>query len=203
MKPTEALKCPHAVFDLDDVIGGFNVELCKHLSTVTGKNCNDDWMTWDQYEIDHLYPQITDFHQVFLDMEANGAIGSIKPLAPAMSLMRQMVEDGWYITILTARGWMSDSEGVTRKWLVDNNVPFDDLIVSPYRVSKSELIPRGADLYFDDNAQHIVDCAPHVVRAVLIDKPWNRFLVDLPLNVIRVSGEDLATFNYKETHEEV
>lgn len=182
----------HFTFDLDDVIGAFNVELCRHLSVMLGDPAIiDDHQRWTRYEIDEFYPQVIDFAAVFTAMDEDGSIERIAPKPRIVELMRLLHSRGHRITILTARGWMRDGETATARWLSAHEVPHDDLIISPYRVSKEHFIPRDTSIYFDDNGHHIIDCAKHCHAAVLLHKPWNS-QVDIVghSNVYRVVDPD-------------
>ena len=181
------------VFDLDDVLAHFNHALCETLVDVTGDTSKfDDYLYWKQYEIRHLYPEIPRFDDVFHVMERTGVIARLKPVQPVVRIANMLADMGHPITVLTARGWMDDGHGVSSAWLEMAGVNVSNVIVSAHQKSKKDYMPEGVALYFDDNADHIIDCAPLVGRAILIAKPWNEAAIPhLPANARRVEVGDL------------
>jgi len=75
--------------------------------------------------------------EVYSD-RAGWAYEKCRPIPPTIDLIRQLHEAGVRIVLHTAR-WESDRE-VTKKWMEDHEVPFDELVMGK----------PSADLYVDD-----------------------------------------------------
>lgn len=182
------------MFDLDDVLCEFNVSLCQALADVTGDDSIlTDYKFWDRFEIADKYPTV-DFEEVLHKMEREGYMATIPVIPEARHLCNVFYTLGHEIVILTARGWMDDGVSVSSKWLATNDVMFDRLIVSGHRASKKYYMPPNTIMYFDDNAQHIIDCAPLVIQSYLVDRPWNASLYELPDCVRRIDPETMSQY---------
>lgn len=183
------------VFDVDEVLGRFNQPLCQLLAEVLNDpNCTDDYLKWNQFSIDQLYPQIPDFKEVFLRMEREGLVATMPVYEQAREACNLLSDIGNHMVAVTARAWMDNPVEVTQQWFKYRDIHIDELIIAPYRGSKRDSMPPNTYMYFDDNAQHLIDCADIIQFGVLINKPWNAQYKDLPSNVIRLSEHRVLDF---------
>lgn len=181
------------VFDLDDVLCEFNASLAQVLAEhLDDPSVATHHHTWSQYEIAHLYPSVDPFDDIFHHMERHGIIDTLSVVSSARNLCNAFYEMGHEIVILTARGWMTNPEVITKRWLDTNGVKYDRLIISGHKMSKKYYMPSEALCYFDDNAQHILDCAHLVDRPYLVSRPWNTSLTTALSNVMRI---DISTLD--------
>lgn len=178
------------VFDLDDVVASFNSELCKVLAdTIGDPKVLTDHLRWSQYELEPHYPQITDFQSIFMEMFDRGMIATLPVKRHTATLIKAIRDRGDRVTILTARGWIPNAHKVTEAWFDTNGVEVDEIIVSPYRSSKRESFPKNVYAYIDDNAKHVIDCAPLCEGAFVFNKPWN-CLINLPEGIFRINDPE-------------
>lgn len=105
-------------------------------------------------------------------------------------ILRDLYNEGNTIIIATARdvNWHGDPEGVTKKWLIDNNIPYHKLYVG--RVDK-ELICEAekADVFIDDDILITAKVAEHnkEIKVYLAHTDYNKNLQVHP-KVKRIKG---------------
>lgn len=108
----------------------------------------------------------------------------------ALELLNNIKKAGHKIIIATARAsdWHTSPEETTKKWLENNNVPYDKLYVG--RVDK-ELIceEEKADIFIDDDIKITAKVAEHNknMKVFLASTPYNK-TQDISLNVIRIEN---------------
>lgn len=85
--------------------------------------------------------------------------------------------DGHKIIIITARdnGDYSDPHTLTRTWLSNNHIYYDELIITKYLCDKLEkCLENNIHLMIDDSKTVIQDCIKHNIPALLMDTIGNR-----------------------------
>jgi hypothetical protein len=179
------------VFDLDEVIASFNVDLCKVLAEILGDpSVLDDHKSWDEYELAGFYPQIENFQAIFLHMLHTGVIANLPAKPSTVALIKAIRARGDRVAVMTARGWIPD-RAVTELWFEEAGVVIDELIITPPKASKADYIPDETWIYIDDNLDHALACAHKCQAVIILNKPWNQTRDrTLPDNVFRLVDPD-------------
>lgn len=73
----------------------------------------------------------------------------IRALPGARIVLEDALEDGWIITLATARA--PETEGLTRQWLAWNGIPYSEII------HEEEKHILSGDLLIEDNLQNVFD----------------------------------------------
>ena len=115
----------------------------------------------------------------------------------AKEYIDKLRKDGHYICIITGRdnGEHSDPYNNTKKWLDDNSIKYDKLILTnAYKNDehgKSEkCIENNIDIMIDDSVNICQDCIKSGITTLIMDTPYNRKIN----NITRVH-------NWKEIYE--
>lgn len=112
-----------------------------------------------------------------------------------VDVLRILKSRGHRIVIATARAtdWHTDPEGVTLKWLEDNEIPYDKLYVG--RVDKEFICEEeNADVFVDDDIDITGKVASHLgdkIKVFLSNTGYNK-IIQTPRGVDRIDDfEDL------------
>jgi uncharacterized protein len=175
--------------DLDDVLGETARMLMAVVESEFGKQVNyDDMSAFDLRIACDLNDEEA---EVVLKIahEPNNLLG-ISPKAGAQSALRQWVEAGHQIVIVTGRP--PETRDVSVEWLQQNDLPHHEILLvdkyGRYEVHHSqtttldELRKRSFSLAVEDApsmATWLAETAGFTVA--LLDCPWNRTLVSHPL----------------------
>lgn len=135
---------------------------------------------WDFYRykaIQEADLRPSQVHGLLRDIETDELLHLEPPLDPlAIAVMRDWMEAGHTVSIVTARG--RESEAATRLFLAHHGVPHNDLHMEVG-------IKTGWDVLVDDAPHNVLIAAADGTRAFLMDHAYNR---DIPAhtNPLRV-----------------
>lgn len=193
--------------DIDNVISTFNEELLeeflKHnreLGYSDEINENADYITrgmfnWKDGEVEAFYRD-----------NIERIVNKLNVKDGAKEYIDKLKKDGHSIYIITGRdnGEHSNPYNNTKKWLDDNAIYYDELILTnAYKNDehgKSEkCIENNIDIMIDDSIHICKDCIDYGITTLLMDTPYNRNVNDIP----RVnSWKEIYDFitNYKKVN---
>lgn len=172
-----------AVFDLDDTLACFKSEFSRFLvKKYKDVSFVEDLRAQGPWEVRYPWLKI---EEELAEFEESGGILRLPVREEVHDMYRLLQALDYKMVILTARGWMKQPELETNQWLESNGIRADKLIIVPLDACKSEYIPEGTELFFDDHGGHAVNCAPKCTMVHLVNQKWNAHLTDLPENVHR------------------
>ena len=167
--------------DIDNVISTFNEELLeeflkhnKELGYSDEINENADYITrgmfnWKDGEVEAFYRN-----------NIERIVNKLRVKDGAKEYIDKLKEDGNSIYIITGRdnGEHSDPYNNTKKWLDDNAIYYDELILTnAYKNDehgKSEkCIENNVDIMIDDSIHICKDCIDYGIETLLMDTPYN------------------------------
>lgn len=173
--------------DIDNVISNFDEELLeeftkrnKELGYSDEINKDADYITrgmfiWSQDEIDNFYKN-----------NIERIVNNLSVKSGAKEYIDKLKEDGHVIYIITGRdnGEHSDPYNNTKKWLDDNAIYYDKLILTDaYKNDlhgKSEkCIENNVAIMIDDSISICNDCIEHGITTLIMDTPYNRQANDI------------------------
>ena len=174
--------------DIDNVISTFNEELLeeyiKHneeLGYSNEINENADYITrgmfnWAEGEVEAFYRD-----------NIERIVNKLSVKDGAKEYIDKLKNDGHSIYIITGRdnGEHSDPYNNTKKWLDDNAIYYDKLILTnAYKNDehgKSEkCIENNVDIMIDDSVLICRDCIDYGITTLLMDTPYNKQVNDIP-----------------------
>lgn len=174
--------------DIDNVISTFNEELLeeyiKHneeLGYSNEINENADYITrgmfnWAEGEVEAFYRD-----------NIERIVNKLSVKDGAKEYIDKLKNDGHSIYIITGRdnGEHSDPYNNTKKWLDDNAIYYDKLILTnAYKNDehgKSEkCIENNVDIMIDDSVHICRDCIDYGITTLLMDTPYNKQVTDIP-----------------------
>ena len=126
----------------------------KNMFNLTQKE-EDDF--WDKYYAKNLH--------------------KVKPLTLARETIEQLKKDGHEIVIITAR-WPEknfDIREETIKWLSDNNIKFDDIVLNAANKAVAAR-EKKIDLFIDDSFKNCEDVSSAGITTFLMDTRTNKGL---------------------------
>lgn len=193
--------------DIDNVISTFNEELLKEflkhnreLGYSDEINENADYITrgmfnWKDGEVEAFYKD-----------NIERIVNKLNVKDGAKEYIDKLKNDGHSIYIITGRdnGEHSDPYNNTKKWLDDNAIYYDKLILTnAYKNDEhgksKKCIENNIDIMIDDSNHICKDCIDYGITTLLMDTPYNRNVNDIP----RVnSWKEIYDFitNYKKVN---
>ena len=166
--------------DIDNVISNFNEVLLneffihdKDLRSSGIINVNADYITkgmfdWTKEELDEFY--MSNIERIAKKLVV---------LDGAKEYINKLRNDGYNIFIITGRdnGEYTNPYEMTKKWLDENNIIYDKLIItSAYDThSKTKVcLKNHIDIMIDDSKRICEDCVINNIKALLMDTPYNK-----------------------------
>lgn len=164
-----------AILDVDDTVADMRSTLNETLNKIHGKNLH--WSEWNTFNLETVYG--IDSEQFLETLRKENVIERMVAHPESAAFANELKKKGYKIHMLTARKWHPRGMEVTRKWLVDNNIKFDDITVCDITDCKSSILSQAYDkihLTVDDSLTH---CRKYVeneaIENVFIyDMPWNK-----------------------------
>lgn len=176
----------NVIFDLDDVVCELSVPFHAALTKATGRNI--PVAEWHDFNLGLVYGVSLD--EVFEVLRRHRVIEQARPYGEARELLGGLMAGGYDIHIVSSR-YKLDPEGeVTREWLERHQIPHSSLTITCHTKGKADVAQSlNPVLMVDDHSQNIIDCAPFVEQAVLVNRPWNlKFDAGAISNLKRVDG---------------
>ena len=167
--------------DIDNVISNFNDTLLteyllhdKELRNSGIINKNADYIRkglfdWNENEE-------TNFYKNNIERIAK-KLGVIEG---AKEYIDKLHDDGHIIYIITGRdnGEYTEPYNMTKKWLEDNNIYYDDLILTDAydkHAKTKQCLEHNIDIMIDDSVSICSDCVENGITTILMDTPYNRY----------------------------
>lgn len=98
----------------------------------------------------------------------------------AKEYIDKLHDDGHIICIITGRdnGEYTEPYNMTKKWLEDNNIYYDDLILTDAydkHAKTKQCLEHNIDIMIDDSVSICSDCVENGITTILMDTPYNRY----------------------------
>ena len=159
------------VLDLDDVLANLRESLYRILSAATGIDLH--WRNWAHYDLRiHYAIDEARLNDVLI---AEQALEVCEPEQDAALMTRTLVELGFEIVIVTARGWHPRAQSVTSSWLAAHAIHYDHLTVVPLQGNKLQALDSYSNirLAVDDHPSHVLRYQAAGIPTLVMDRPWN------------------------------
>lgn len=163
-----------AVIDIDDTLGDMRTLLCDSLNRFSNKNIH--FSQWKNHKVESSYEITT--QELFSLLSYNFIIERMQPHMEAKQFLQTLSNKGYHVVLLTARRWHERGHDVTRAWLKEHELKYDELILCEIYDNKAKIIEnRYPEIEFiaDDS---LTQCnnyiqSPIVKKAFVYDMPWN------------------------------
>ena len=179
------------IFDVDDVIYELKHIIRDALTDATGKDIHPD--NWFSFNLNEVYDVNMEtifnaFHKFYI--LRNGSVNL--EIYPVLEYLKK---NNIETMAVTARGWHSEGNEITRRLFADNDIGINSIHVVQHHEKKSEVISKieGFEIvgYIDDNARHIQEtknaCGSNIHNYFLKDQPWNQhYSVENEIGVHRI-----------------
>lgn len=163
---------PIIAIDIDDTLNDWQARCVSYANTYTGvvKRFDDmreygisKFFGWDQAQ------RLAFWQRYELESYRRAAV---RPGAAAV--IRAWKQAGWYIVILTARPWRPETEAVTRAWLQENDIVYDELVFEPDKASFCR--HRQVAVLVEDAPHNVLPCVDAGVKVFMPRQPYNATL---------------------------
>lgn len=159
---------PWFSFDIDDTIAEFNAYAHRMFNQHLGTNHNPEDGNYDLLEKFGFEP--SEMWRLFYDL---GICANQEPTIGVVGALQDLHAAGAKIQFVTGREQLRDALRVTQTWLVQHEIPFDDLCIVHRDQSKVQFLHPGTVAFFEDTVRHLSD-ASDVDARVVVTRPWNR-----------------------------
>lgn len=166
---------PFAI-DIDDVLGNLSEVMNPVLNRRFNKQIPIE--AWSTFEISGLYGiTVEQFLEVIIEEKL---LEKMRPYPGVKEALRRIKTSGRDVVLVTSRGYHPIGEELTEKWLNQDDLYSDDLIIVPEGLSKAQAVvgryPEGFEIMVDDYPPNLdkMKEAGLVNTVYLIDKPWNQ-----------------------------
>ena len=188
--------------DIDNVISNFNDTLLNEYLLHDKKIRNSGVINKNA---DYIRKGMFDWNE---DEETNFYKNNIERIAKKLGVIERAKEyidklhdDGHVICIITGRnnGEYTEPYNMTKKWLDENNIYYDNLILTDAydkHAKTKQCLEHNIDIMIDDSVRICNDCIENGITTVLMDTPYNK-----SSNIQRVkSWEEFYRYvsNYKK-----
>mgnify|MGYP004533069247 FL=1 len=167
--------------DIDNVISNFNDTLLNEYLLHDKKIRNSGVINKNA---DYIRKGMFDWNE---DEETNFYKNNIERIAKKLDVIEGAKEyidklhnDGHIIWIITGRdnGEYTEPYNMTKKWLEDNNIYYDNLILTDAydkHAKTKECLMHNIDIMIDDSASICSDCIENGITTFLMDTPYNKY----------------------------
>lgn len=160
-------------FDMDEVLVNIRDKMQETLHYLTGSDIH--WTEWSCYDLTKIYnATLPDIFEAFKE---HNVLESAKVEPYVHDAIKHIKNSGYKTAIITARGWHEDGEYITRKFLKDNDIFVDELMVVKLGESKNDALSKlgNVEFFIDDHLDHIknADIAGVVKTPIIMNRPWN------------------------------
>lgn len=188
--------------DIDNVISNFNDTLLNEYllhdkelrnSGIINKNA--------EYVRRGMFDWSGDEEITFYKNNIEKIVKKLGVIEGAKEYIDKLHDDGHIICIITGRdnGEYTEPYNMTKKWLEDNNIYYDNLILTDVYDKHAKIkqcLEHNIDIMIDDSVRICSDCIENGITTVLMDTPYNKYS-----NIQRVkSWEEFYRYvsNYKK-----
>ena len=167
--------------DIDNVISNFNDTLLteyllhdKELRNSGIINKNADYIRKGMFDWNE--DEETNFYKNNIERIAK-KLGVIEG---AKEYIDKLHDDGHIICIITGRdnGEYTEPYNMTKKWLEDNNIYYDNLILTDAydkSAKTKQCLEHNIDIMIDDSVRICSDCIENGITTILMDTPYNKY----------------------------
>ena len=167
--------------DIDNVISNFNDTLLteyllhdKELRNSGIINKNADYIRKGMFDWNEN--EETNFYKNNIERIAK-KLGVIEC---AKEYIDKLHDDGHIICIITGRdnGEYTEPYNMTKKWLEDNNIYYDNLILTDAydkSAKTKQCLEHNIDIMIDDSVRICSDCIENGITTILMDTPYNKY----------------------------
>ena len=167
--------------DIDNVISNFNDTLLteyllhdKELRNSGIINKNADYIRKGMFDWNEN--EETNFYKNNIERIAK-KLGVIEC---AKEYIDKLHDDGHIICIITGRdnGEYTEPYNMTKKWLEDNSIYYDNLILTDAydkHAKTKQCLEHNIDIMIDDSVSICSDCVENGITTILMDTPYNRY----------------------------
>ena len=167
--------------DIDNVISNFNDTLLteyllhdKELRNSGIINKNADYIRKGMFDWNE--DEETNFYKNNIERIAK-KLGVIEG---AKEYIDKLHDDGHIICIITGRdnGEYTEPYNMTKKWLEDNNIYYDSLILTDAydkSAKTKQCLEHNIDIMIDDSVRICSDCIENGITTILMDTPYNKY----------------------------
>ena len=167
--------------DIDNVISNFNDTLLNEYLLHDKKIRNSGVINKNA---DYIRKGMFDWNE---DEETNFYKNNIERIAKKLGVIEgakeyidKLHDDGHVICIITGRnnGEYKDPYNMTKKWLEDNNIYYDNLILTDAydkHAKTKECLEHNIDIMIDDSVRICSDCIENGITTILMDTPYNKY----------------------------
>ena len=188
--------------DIDNVISNFNDTLLNEYLLHDKKIRNSGVINKNA---DYIRKGMFDWNE---DEETNFYKNNIERIVKKLGVIEgakeyidKLHDDGHVICIITGRnnGEYTEPYNMTKKWLDENNIYYDNLILTDAydkHAKTKQCLEHNIDIMIDDSVRICNDCIENGITTVLMDTPYNK-----SSNIQRVkSWEEFYRYvsNYKK-----
>lgn len=188
--------------DIDNVISNFN-EMLLEAYLVHDKELRNTGIINPnaKYIRTGMFDWSNEEELSFYKDNIEGIAKKLKVKEKAKEYIDRLHSDGHLIYIITGRdnGEYSEPYNMTKKWLDENNIYYDNLILTDaydIHAKSLECLKNDIDIMIDDSVRICSDLITSGITTILMDTPYNR-----KINIKRVKNwEEFYEFvsSYKE-----
>lgn len=167
--------------DIDNVISNFNDTLLTEYLLHDKELRNSGIIN---KKADYIRNGMFDWNE---DEETNFYKNNIERIAKKLGVIEgakeyidKLHDDGHIICIITGRdnGEYTEPYNMTKKWLEDNSIYYDNLILTDAydkRAKTKQCLEHNIDIMIDDSASICSDCIENGITTILMDTPYNKY----------------------------
>lgn len=175
---------PIIMLDLDDTLCDLSNQLQKALLIETKKNIPVS--KWHNYNLGNIYQM--NGKVVEETIKKHNLFQTIKPFEKVNSAIKTLKNLGYDLVIVTARKNIDTKGDITKRWLKEYDIKYDELIVTTHALGKASIAQSIKPTWsIDDNTQYSNDCHEFVENTIIQSRPWNLHKANNPLNFKRVN----------------
>lgn len=188
--------------DIDNVISNFN-EMLLETYLIHDKELRNTGIINPnaKYIRTGMFDWSNEEELSFYKDNIEGIAKKLKVKEKAKEYIDRLHNDGHLIYIITGRdnGEYSEPYNMTKKWLDENNIYYDNLILTDaydMHAKSLECLKNDIDIMIDDSVRICSDLITSGITTILMDTPYNR-----KINIRRVKNwEEFYEFvsSYKE-----
>jgi uncharacterized HAD superfamily protein len=188
--------------DIDNVISNFN-EMLLETYLIHDKELRNTGIINPnaKYIRTGMFDWSNEEELSFYKDNIEGIAKKLKVKEKAKEYIDRLHSDGHLIYIITGRdnGEYSEPYNMTKKWLDENNIYYDNLILTDaydMHAKSLECLKNDIDIMIDDSVRICSDLITSGITTILMDTPYNR-----KINIKRVKNwEEFYEFvsSYKE-----
>jgi uncharacterized HAD superfamily protein len=188
--------------DIDNVISNFN-EMLLETYLIHDKELRNTGIINPnaKYIRTGMFDWSNEEELSFYKDNIEGIAKKLKVKEKAKEYIDRLHSDGHLIYIITGRdnGEYSEPYNMTKKWLDENNIYYDNLILTDaydIHAKSLECLKNDIDIMIDDSVRICSDLITSGITTILMDTPYNR-----KINIKRVKNwEEFYEFvsSYKE-----